>query len=85
MLKNQFLSTSELAKILGISRIAVFNRIKKGQIKAEKIGRNYIIHRDEVIHIIGNTLSDKDKAQIDKAVKKTVEEFGETLELLGNT
>jgi len=85
MLKNQFLSTSELAKILGISRIAVFNRIKKGQIKAEKIGRNYIIHRDEVSHIIGDTLSDKDKAQIDKAVKKTVEEFGETLELLGNT
>ena len=34
-----------IAKKLGISRIAVFKRIQKGQIKAIKIGRSYAISR----------------------------------------
>jgi len=45
MSEKEFLSTTELAKILGISSAAVFKKIKKGQIKAEKGGRNFIIRR----------------------------------------
>ncbi len=45
MSEKEFLSTTELAKILGISSVAVFKKIKKGQIKAEKGGRNFIIRR----------------------------------------
>ncbi|MBU0578287.1 helix-turn-helix domain-containing protein [Patescibacteria group bacterium] len=40
---NDFISTAEAAKILGISRVSVFNKIKSGDIKAVKVGRNYII------------------------------------------
>ena len=48
MKTDRFLSTSELADILGISRIAVFKKIKSGQIKAQKVGRNYVIDRKDL-------------------------------------
>lgn len=84
MENKQYLSTIELAKLLGISRIAVFKKIKTGKIKAIKVGRNYIIDKKEIANILGTSLSDKDKSEIDKAIKKTVKEYSETLKLLGN-
>jgi len=50
--KAIYISIAELAKMLGISRIAVFNRIKKGQIPAEKIGRSYAILMEDVSDLI---------------------------------
>ena len=47
-IKEQYVSTAEIAKLLGISTVAVFKRIKKGQIKATKIGRSYAIPRSYV-------------------------------------
>lgn len=55
--KIKFISVSELAKILGISRVAVFNKIKKGQIFASKIGRSYAISIEEVSNILGGVES----------------------------
>lgn len=83
MMDNKFLSTSDLARILGVSRIAVFKKIQKGQIKAVKAGRNYIIDRNDVGNILGTSLTAGDKQAVDTAVKKTVSEYGETLRLLG--
>jgi len=83
MKNDQYLSTQELANILGISRIAVYKKVKKGLIKAVKIGRNYAIPKKYVAHILGKTLSAKDKQNIDQAIKKTVREYGEVLRLLG--
>ncbi|KKR48995.1 MAG: Molybdate-binding protein [Candidatus Magasanikbacteria bacterium GW2011_GWC2_40_17] len=80
---KKYLSTIELAKILGVSRITIFNRVKKGMIKAEKIGRNFVINQQDLPEILGNNLTRKDKEEIEKAVKKTVAEYGETLKLLG--
>ncbi len=81
------LSVAELAKMLGISRIAVFKRIKKGQIPAERIGRSYVISMADVNEIIQGSnpkfLTKEKKEIIEKAVKKTVKEYGETLKLLG--
>lgn len=85
MLNKQFISTTALAKILGISRVAVFKKIKKGEIKAEKVGRNFLIDKKNVTYIIGVSLTKKDKQQIDRAIKKTISEYGETLKLLGNS
>jgi len=45
-MKENYLSPSEVAKALGISRQAVFERIQKGTIKASKAGRQYIIDKD---------------------------------------
>ena len=83
MAEKEFLSTIELAKILGISRIAVYKKIKKGEIKATKVGRNYVIAKKDLGNIFGETLSKQDKKELTKAVKKTVKEYGETLRRLG--
>ncbi len=84
--KKTHISVIEMAKKLGISRVAVFNRIKKGQIPAEKVGRNYIISMDvadEIVHGRNLPLTEENKEFIKKAVEKTVKEYGETLKLLG--
>lgn len=83
MENKEFLSTTELAKMLGISRIAVFKKIKSGRIKAAKVGRNFIISKKDIPEILDNVLSDKNKQEIDEAVGKTIKEYGETLRLLG--
>lgn len=86
MKKKSYLSVAELAKLLGISRVAVFKRIRKGQIPAEKIGRSYVISADDVDEISQKkpkALTEEQKETIRKAVKKVVDEYGETLKLLG--
>lgn len=83
MKKNEFVTIPQLAKVLGISRIAVYKRIKKGQIKAVRIGRNFAIEQKYVLSVLGKALGEEDKRQIDNAVKKTVKEYGQTLKLLG--
>lgn len=80
---STYISIPELARVLGISRVAVYRKVKKGQIEATKIGRNYAIDRKSVEAILGKTLTEEDKEQIDAAVKKTVKEYGQTLKLLG--
>ncbi|MFH2034200.1 MAG: helix-turn-helix domain-containing protein [Candidatus Margulisiibacteriota bacterium] len=83
MAKKEYYSIKELADIMGLSRIAVYQRVKKGQIKAIKIGRSYAIPAKVVAGILGNELTDEEKHDIKEAVKKTVKEYGETLRLLG--
>ena len=85
MTEKKVFSTTELAKILGISRIAVYKRIKKGQIKAIKYGRDFVIERKDIGDILQKELTEAQKKEIDQAVRKTVKEYGETLKLLGRT
>lgn len=84
MRNKEFLSTIELAEILGISRIAVFKQIKNGKIKAKKVGRNFIISKKEADRLSNKTIDDKTKKTIKKAVNKVVKEYGETLKMFGN-
>lgn len=83
MNRSKYITIPQLAKILKISRIAVYKKVKKGEIKAIRIGRNFAIPRKYVADILGGTLRKEDKSEIDRAVKKTVKEYGETLKLLG--
>jgi len=80
---SNYLSIQELAKILGISRIAVYKKVKKGDIKAVRIGRSFAIPKKYIDSILGKSLGKKEKDRIDAAVKKTVKEYGEVLKLLG--
>jgi excisionase family DNA binding protein len=84
MENRELITTTELAKILGISRIAVFKRIKRGQIKAIRVGKNFVIPKNSLLEVLGKILSEKNKQEIEAAVKKTVKEYGQTLRLLGN-
>lgn len=83
MAKQTYITIPQLAKLLGLSRIEVYRKVRKGQIKAERIGRMYVITDREVVHIIGKQPSDKDKGQIEKAVRKAVKDYGEVLRKLG--
>jgi len=82
-MKKKYLSTIEVAKILGISREAVFKKIKKGQLPAVKIGRNYAIDPTD-IGLKEGRLDEKRKREIEKAVKRTFKQYGEALKKLGD-
>jgi len=83
MASPRYLTIPELAKVLGVSRIAIYNRVKKGQIPATKIGRTYVIMDQEIADILGKEATREGKKRIDAAVRKTVQEYGEVLKRLG--
>jgi len=83
MEKSEYITIPQLAKILGISRIAVYKKVKNGQIEAIRIGRNYAIPKKYITYILGKSLRKETKKEIDKAVKKTVKEYGDVLKQLG--
>lgn len=82
-MSSHFLSTTEVAKLLGISRVAVFKKIKSGKIKATKAGRNFVIEKRELANILGTVLTKRHRGEVDASVDKTIKEYGETLKLLG--
>lgn len=80
---KKFYSTIEIAKMLGISRIAVFKKIKSGEIKAQKVGRSFVIDGGSLAGIVGAALTDNKKKEIERSVDRTIKEYGEALKLLG--
>ncbi|MEK7609862.1 MAG: helix-turn-helix domain-containing protein [Patescibacteria group bacterium] len=83
MKNKELLSTARVAKVLGISRIAVFKKIKSGEIKAQKVGRNYVIEQSDLSEVLGVILSPNRKKEIEISIDKTVKEYGEALKMLG--
>ena len=83
MVKEKYITIPELARLLGVSRIAIYNRVKKGQIHAIRIGKTYVIKDETIANILGKGVSRTGKQRIDAAVRKTVQEYGEVLKLLG--
>ena len=83
MTKEKYITIPELARLLGVSRIAIYNRVRKGQIPAEKIGRTYVITDQTVADILGKKVTKRGKQRIDAAVQKIVREYGEALKKLG--
>lgn len=83
MPEKEYISIAEFAKLIGISRIAVYKKVKNGQIKAVKIGRSYAIPRKYLPDVKGHVLEEAEKKQIKDAVRRVVREYGETLRLLG--
>ena len=84
MQDKQFISTTEAAKILGVSRITIFDRIKRGKIPAKKVGRNFIIEKSQIVRGKDAQLTDDEKKLINKAVDRTIKEYGKTLKLLAD-
>lgn len=79
---DRLISTNEAARILGISRVAVFKKIQSGKIKAEKVGRNFVI--DKVILIGSLEKPDENrKKEISKVVSDVLEDYGEVIKKLG--
>ncbi|MDP2624692.1 MAG: excisionase family DNA-binding protein [Candidatus Peregrinibacteria bacterium] len=77
-----FLSTIQAAELLGVSRITVFKKIKSGEIPAKKVGKNYIIKREDLMIPGDKSISEKQKKFIGESVGRVIEDYGETLKLL---
>ncbi len=81
--EKKYYSAPEIAELLGVSRVAIFKKIKSGQIHAEKIGRNYIIPREEYESILGLFVPERRKKDIENAVDRVVKKYGPALRKLG--
>lgn len=82
-MEPELFSTTQVAHMLGISRVAVLKKIQSGTILAQKIGRNFVIRKADLPFEVGGKLTEQKKHIIDKAVQRTVSEYGEALRLLG--
>lgn len=80
--KRDLISVTEAAKILGLSRMHVVRKIQKGDIKAIRVGRAYAIDRNQLGGIFRH-ISDKERAQVDRAVEKVLKKYGEVIKKLG--
>ena len=75
-------STQEVANILHLSRVEIFRRIKTGKIKAEKVGRNYVIPHESIEEVLGTTIGIHKQKEIEKVINKALREYGETFKKL---
>ncbi len=80
---KEFYSTTEAAQILRLSRVSIFNRIKSGKIKAEKIGRNYIISHESLMESLGKIVGSHKKKEIEQAIDRALKDYGEVFKKLG--
>jgi excisionase family DNA binding protein len=84
---NKYLSIAQVAKILGISRVAVYKKVKKGDMAHIRIGKMYAIPKEGIIRKIrrikGHPLGPEEQERIKLAVDKTVKDYGEVLKKLG--
>ena len=83
MNQQKYYSLPEVARLLGVSRIYIYQKVKRGDIRAIKIGRNYAVSPEELGIALGTALSSDEKSLIERGVKKTIKDYGETLKLLG--
>lgn len=74
----------QLAETLGISRIAVWNKVKKGEIPATRVGRQYVISAREARIAAGEELSPARKRWLEAAVAWVVREYGPVLRRLSH-
>lgn len=44
---NELISLAEYAKLHGVTQDAIRHRVHRGALKAKKIGRNWVIDKDE--------------------------------------
>ncbi len=79
----KYYSIPEAAKLIGVSRIAVYKRVKSGKLKAIRTGRNFAIPETALQILPNRPLDARAKAKIKSGVKRVVSEYGETLRLHG--
>lgn len=68
---EKYLSVPEFAKKIGITRIAVFKKIKKGILPAIRIGRNWCIS-ESYLEKYKELTSKKDKQKVVKQLKPEI-------------
>lgn len=80
--EKKLISVAEAAKLMGLSRMHVVRKIKKGEIKAIRVGRAYAIDRNELGGIFRH-ISEKERTQVGKAVEKVFRDYSDVIKKLG--
>lgn len=80
---KEYYSTMEVAKILKVSRIAVFKWAQEGKMKAIKVGKNYIIPHSALSEKLGTTIGTEKKKAIDMAINRAIKDYGQAFKMLG--
>ena len=67
-----------------VNRVAVevSSLVKKGEIPAIRPGKAYLISDPDAQRILGKRMTEKDKARVETAVRKTICDYGDTLKWL---
>lgn len=66
---REFFSVQEVAKLLNVSHSAVLYHIRLGNLKAEQVGKIYIIAKED----FGDFLKNRQKKKVKKSKKKPEE------------
>jgi excisionase family DNA binding protein len=75
--KREFFSIPETAALMGVSRIAIFKKVKKGQLAAVRIGRNWAVPAAAIDNPQPPKVGSTNPAhQIAKPTKKPVSQTG---------
>jgi excisionase family DNA binding protein len=80
-----FFTTAEVASLLKVSRVTIFQKIKSGSLEAKKFGRNYLIPREEIEQLVVNKgkLTENEKKEIKESIDRSIKEYGEAIRMLG--
>ena len=76
------LTIPQLAEKLGVSRVTVYNRVKKGEIPAERVGRNYVISARTAEQLLPEVMTPEKREWIDRTVRMVVRQYGGVLKQL---
>jgi len=68
--------------MLGLSRIAVYKKVKAGKIKATKVGRIHVISDPDIGKVLQENVDARDRTRLDRAVRRVVREYGDVLKRL---
>jgi excisionase family DNA binding protein len=84
VLRQRSVTVPQLARELGLSRVAVWKKIRKGEIPATKVGRQYVISEHDARVVAGKELSPDQRRWIKATVRRVVCEYGEVLKRLSH-
>lgn len=79
---KQYLSITEAAERLGYSRQHILRLVNSGEIKAERVGRSFVIKVEDLPGPLGK-ITGAEKQEIDKSVDKVLKHYGEAIRKLG--
>ena len=75
------ISVREAAEKMGYTRQHVLRLIQSGQVKAKRVGRNFVVDGSSLPSLFGEITS-AEKKKVDEAVNKVFKHYGEALKKL---
>lgn len=81
--KMKWMSTSQVAQRLGVSRMEVVRKIKRGELSAHKVGRSYMI-KEGSLPGIHRSITESEKKNVEQAVEQVIQQYGDVIRRLGH-